>query len=668
MNAEVRSAGAPKRGGLFGSLRVRILIGMAFVALIPLLVMAYQGYHCARQTIVMQQEDHLQAVLASRKARLTDWLEERRSDMRFLAATPCARSGCAGGCAVHGGGDPKSAGSGEAGPPASTCSCNLLDTFRDRSASYEIIATYDLELNFLDQSRKPNCPRETLLDSPFAEELAASDGLVVGRPGLFCDGRICVEMGHPLLDMEGKRIGYIVACLNLSLAIDPILQDRAGLGETGKTYLVSPEGKFQSQPLAGDSLLGEAAVLPGGMLPGAQPGAAGAQPGAAGAQPGAAGAQAEPAAEGGAVVEYMDFRGEAVLGALADFPGMPFAIVAEIDQAEAFRPLGVLKTRALVTGLVTLFIALLISLRAAGRLSFPLKELAAVASRISAGRLGERLGPMDGTEAREVAAAFNSMLDELAGAQRRLSHAAALAAIGELSTSMVHEIRNPLSSIKMNLQALGRKVEGDSAHAELAEIAARQVERVERMLNDLLQYSKALVLEPVAVTFRELVGDVLEVVGDKARDLGVRVSVEDGLGDAALVVDREQVGRALTNVVTNAVEAVGEDAAIVGEDAAIVGEDAAIVGEDAGTVTISGRSAEDGGDLFIIEVTDTGPGIPEAVLPRLFQPFVTTRDEGTGLGLANVKKIAEYHGGTVRAENRERGAAVTLTLPRRTAP
>jgi len=662
MNAEAGSAGAPERGGLFGSLRVRILIGMAFVALIPLLVMAYQGYHCARQAIVMQQENHLQAVLASRKARLSDWLEERRSDMRFLAATPCARSGCAGGCTVHAGGDAevaggdaevaggdaevagKDAGPQDAGQPASTCSCNLLDTFRDRSASYEIIATYDLEWNFLDQSRRPSCPRETLLDSPFAEELAAADGLTVGLPGLFCDGRICVEMGHPLLDMEGKRIGYIVACLNLSRAIDPILQDHAGLGETGKTYLVSPEGKFQSQPLAGDSLLGERAVLPEGMLPGA--------------------GQSEPSAAGGAVVEYVDFRGEAVLGALAEFPGMPFSIVAEIDQAEAFRPLGVLKTRALVTGLVTLVIALLISLRVAGRLSFPLKELAAVASRISAGRHGERLGPMDGTEAREVAAAFNSMLDELAGAQRRLSHAAALAAIGELSTSMVHEIRNPLSSIKINIQALRRKVEGDSAHAELAEIAGRQVERVERMLNDLLQYGKALVLEPGAVTFSELVSDVLEVVGDKARDLGVRVSIEDGLGDAALVVDREQVGRALTNVVTNAVEAVGEDAAIVGEDAAIVGEDAEI----AGSVTISGRPVPGKNDLFAIEVADSGPGIPEVVLPKLFMPFVTTRDEGTGLGLANVKKIAEYHGGTVRAENRGRGAAVTLTLPRRTAP
>jgi signal transduction histidine kinase len=139
-------------------------------------------------------------------------------------------------------------------------------------------------------------------------------------------------------------------------------------------------------------------------------------------------------------------------------------------------------------------------------------------------------------------------------------------------------------------------------------------------------------------------------VGDRARDLGVSIEVEDELGDESLVVDSEQVGRALTNLVTNAVEAAGDAGA-----------------KDAGTVTISGRLAPDEEGMFSIVVTDSGPGIPEALLPKLFQPFVTTRDEGTGLGLANVKKIAEYHGGAVTAENRERGAAFTLTLPRRTA-
>jgi len=79
-------------------------------------------------------------------------------------------------------------------------------------------------------------------------------------------------------------------------------------------------------------------------------------------------------------------------------------------------------------------------------------------------------------------------------------------------------------------------------------------------------------------------------------------------------------------------------------------------------VVIKGRREGSDGRLFAIRVEDNGGGIPESLMDKLFQPFVTTRDEGTGLGLANVKKIVEYHGGTVTAENLARGAAFTIRL------
>jgi len=345
------------------------------------------------------------------------------------------------------------------------------------------------------------------------------------------------------------------------------------------------------------------------------------------------------------VHEYTDFAGNDVLGAASAFPGMPFHLVAEIDRAEAFRPLGVLKWSALIAGLVSLSLALLVSVRAAAKLSHPLREMAAVAGRISQGTHTERLGSMDGTEAIEVAAAFNRMLDELASAQDRLSHAAALAAIGELSTSVVHEIRNPLSSIKVNLQALQRKVVGDSAHYELAAIASKQVDRVERMLGDLLRYGKPLEIKTAPVAFGDLAGSALSLVGNSAEEKEVFLSIDDRSDSKPIIVDREQMERAVANLVDNAIEA----AAAANEG-----------GE--GRVIVTGREEKGDSPVFAIRVEDNGGGIPRSLMEKLFQPFVTTREEGTGLGLANVKKIAEYHGGTVTAENLARGAAFTIRL------
>lgn len=597
--------------GLFASLRARILLGMTVVALLPLLIMAYQGYHCARTTVIEQQERHLATVLGSRTARVMDWLAERRSDIEYLAASPGAREACAVGCSKQ---------------PGAGTYCGILNTFMNRSDSYEIIATYNLKWEPIDQSSRTDSPWDTWVENTFAARVSEAEGLVVNSPVLDREGCICVEMAHPVFDSKGTKTGFLSTCLNLSRTLVPILQERTGLGDTGKVYLVSKEGLIQSPPFDGDD---DRLMQPSGLDKSFLS---------------APGSHYEEGATR-SVREYTDFLGKAVLGAANDFAGMPFFIVAEIDRAEAFRPLGTLKWSALIAGLVSLAVALLFSFRAAAKLSLPLREMAAVASRISQGRHTERLGPMEGTEAKEVASAFNRMLDELAAAQGRLSHAAALAAIGELSTSVVHEIRNPLSSIKVNIQALQRKVAGDSAHSELAAIASKQVDRVERMLGDLLRYGKPLEIKPAPVAFGELADAVRALVGRGAEQNKVTLSIDTESDSVPIVVDREQMERAVANLVDNAIDA-----------AAAANE----TGE--GTVTVTGQKEGDDGRVFAIRVEDNGGGIPESLMDKLFQPFVTTRDEGTGLGLANVKKIAEYHGGTVTAENLARGAAFTIRL------
>lgn len=229
--------------------------------------------------------------------------------------------------------------------------------------------------------------------------------------------------------------------------------------------------------------------------------------------------------------------------------------------------------------------------------------------------------------------------------ERALAKTASLAAIGELTSSIAHEMRNPLSSIKMNIKAIQHKLaEEDAAFAELAEITGQQSLRLETMLNDLLSYGKPLTLDIRPITFSELVEETLIAVAQEKKNKGVVVEINNELGDTPLGVDKELFTRALSNLVLNAIQWSPNDGKVL--------------------VTAHFSSLASARDQVIIQVKDSGPGINEEKIGRLFQPFFTTRQGGTGLGLANVRKIIEYHGGMVAGENHPGGGAIfTILLP-----
>ncbi|MFH1020871.1 MAG: ATP-binding protein, partial [Pseudomonadota bacterium] len=229
---------------------------------------------------------------------------------------------------------------------------------------------------------------------------------------------------------------------------------------------------------------------------------------------------------------------------------------------------------------------------------------------------------------------------------KALAKTASLAAIGELTSSIAHEMRNPLSSIKMNTKAVQHKLgDDDAAFAELAEITCQQSLRLETMLNDLLHYGKPLQLNLSMNTFPELMQETLIAVAQEKKNKGVMVEINNNLGnELSLLVDVELFTRAFSNLVLNAIQWSPQE----------------------GTVRVTAKisSQDDQEKHVVILVHDNGPGINPEKIGRLFQPFFTTREGGTGLGLANVRKIIEYHGGTVTGENSPEGGAVfTMSLP-----
>jgi signal transduction histidine kinase len=582
------------------SVAVTLFVVMMAVAVVPLAIMAIQGYHCASMAVVELQKANLESVLQSREARLRDWLHERQADLTALAGYPCTLEQC-----TH----RQGAATNIRGV------CELLDHAHARTRAYESLVAYSPTWQRVNQSSRSVHTDEELLLPRFMESLTKSGEPVVTLPHFHDGGMFGIHMGCPILGGTSNKLGYLVAALDLSATVHPILRDRTGFGKTTRTYIVSADGRYFSQPAEGVHLLREKASLPAGLLAG----------------------------EGRMPYTYDNCMGTKVIGVSSRIPSLDWVLVAEIERAEAFAWLGSLRRRAILTGCLTLLLVGFLALRSAHWATVPLKRLATVARDVSAGHFEKRLGELKGREPQEVARAFNGMLDKLAAAQRDLVQAASLAAVGELSSSIVHEMRNPLSSVKMNVKALRQKVADDEIHAELADIAAQQAERLEQMLNDLLQYGKPVELHEEVVRVSEVLADSSTALAPLSRTSDVTLSIEDRTGGRTTAMDREQMRRAITNLGDNALRA----------------------SPRGGATTIAAEIlASEQGEELVIAVEDSGEGLSEAVRERLFEPFFTARGDGTGLGLANVRKIVELHGGTVVGDNRaEGGARFTIRLP-----
>ncbi|HTT86776.1 MAG TPA: ATP-binding protein [Acidimicrobiales bacterium] len=211
-----------------------------------------------------------------------------------------------------------------------------------------------------------------------------------------------------------------------------------------------------------------------------------------------------------------------------------------------------------------------------------------------------------------------------------------LAVVGEMASVVGHDLRNPLAAVSNSLFLLRHSL-GDMVselQARQFEIAEREIAKAAAILEDLSAYVRPG--EPVfnAVDMSSLVTEVLEVAPPRE---GVDVTLD--VPAITVFADRVQLAQVLTNLFTNAYDAMG----------------------DHGSLRVRARSE---GRTAVIEVEDDGPGIDEGLVNRIFEPFYTTKQHGTGLGLAIVRRMVEAHGGSVRLQiDGVRGTRFVVTLP-----
>ncbi len=257
--------------------------------------------------------------------------------------------------------------------------------------------------------------------------------------------------------------------------------------------------------------------------------------------------------------------------------------------------------------------------------------------------LGLSLGPLTDDTGKQAGfvISFQSLSEVREAAERRRLQER-MAAVGEMAARMAHEIRNPLASISGAAQVLTGQEGSNAKSRQLLDIVVRESRRLSQVLQDFLQFAKPGEGHPSTVEIGPLVQDCLALMRASSELEDGHVVKLEIPSDLTVVGIEGLLRQAIWNLLRNATQA--------------------MPGE--GTLVIRGEQDPDGS--VQLQFLDSGPGVPPEILDRAFEPFVTGRQEGTGLGLAVVYAAVMQHGGTVEIRDREEGGTgVTVHLPAR---
>jgi PAS domain S-box-containing protein len=233
-------------------------------------------------------------------------------------------------------------------------------------------------------------------------------------------------------------------------------------------------------------------------------------------------------------------------------------------------------------------------------------------------------------------------ITEFKNLEKKYYESEKLAAVGQLSAGIAHEVRNPLSSIKMSLQILEKRMQPEGNDLKRFRIAQREVEHLEELVNDVLIYARPAVPKREFSDIRRIIENALALVERLVADKNIQIQTDYDDSLPLMDVDAAMLEQAFLNIYRNAVDAMEIDGIL--------------------HITVRRR----GNDLTQLQITfeDNGSGIDAADLPHIFNPFFTKKKYGTGLGMTQVKKIIDLHMGSIEIRsNKGEGTQVMVTLP-----
>lgn len=270
----------------------------------------------------------------------------------------------------------------------------------------------------------------------------------------------------------------------------------------------------------------------------------------------------------------------------------------------------------------------------------PVKKLLYATERLATGDLNTEVNVKTKDEIGLLARSFDQMTKELKLSRDRLVQSEKLAAVGKLAAGIAHEIRNPLTSMKMIVQLLRKKVQHDESAKESIQIILNEIDRLELIVSGFLDFAKPMELSLKPTKINDVISDVLKLMQDNLRHRKIKLvnKFEDNLPE--IMLDENRMKQVFMNIILNSMQAM----------------------PDGGMITIQCNYEQHEKKIYI-EVSDTGIGMSQNVINHAFEPFFSSKSDGTGMGLANVKKIIELHNGSIKIESAEgKGTKVIISL------
>ena len=297
--------------------------------------------------------------------------------------------------------------------------------------------------------------------------------------------------------------------------------------------------------------------------------------------------------------------------------------------------------KAVVISVAIFLVGLLVIFIITSRFIKPIETLTLAANRIEKGNLKYRVNIVRDDEIGTLAAAFDRMADrlmqreqELKQSQTTLRRADRLSSLGLLTAGLAHEIRNPLVAIRTFTQLLPERYDDPEFRNGFQGLALKEVDRICGLINDLLTFARPSKPNVAPENISDVVENIARILESQAKEKNMEITREFDLNLPKVWIDKEQMKQVFMNLILNAIQAM----------------------KDGGSIVISTRISARNNDELIkecvqVEIRDTGVGIPEENLEHIFDPFFTSKDEGSGLGLAVSHQIVQEHGGFLTVES-----------------
>lgn len=610
-----------------GPIHTKQLILAVLVSFVPMLLIGVVVNLFYIDQIREDAKNDLAQITRDKALSIRQWMGERRSDVILLSSTNYVIN-------VLSGNDRQK----------SLEEFNdFYNTFSTQYGTYSRVIICDTTGNVIGaHPENAECEFARYLDLT-NEEVQISDAFLL-------DGEAHFLVAAPITINE-EFAGRLIAAVSIE-ALNSIT-DNIIVGETGEAYLVNTAGRFVTHQHRNRVLTEDHSKV--GII-----------------------ARLISGEEQQFVGEVIDYRGIPVLGAYYFLSEFGWGLVAEQDTEEAFRPLHRL-SQTLFTWIIlsSIFVAIIAFVLTSNNLK-PLAILKRTIERIREGDLDTRFPLKRSDEISDTGAVFNDMLEklqaaqetlqgkivaadkklvtaheelqvrheELKQAQERLLHSERLSTMGEVAAGLAHEINNPLSTISMLVNSLGSGgeiVDNERDHA--VEVISEEIDKIASMIRRFqdLTHPQQMRNDPVVVD--RLVDRTLALMRPKLNHARVNVHVDINDDLPTVIGDERHLGQLMINLIINSVNAM----------------------PDGGTlkiIAIKHHDTANGKNYLRLQVCDDGIGITEEVKRKIFNPFFTTRAEGTGLGLLIVARTAERHGGKIDVESVPgKGTTITVDLP-----